>query len=1125
MPSTPTAEQAVQTYFADVRAVQATGAGVAETSYYPALFGLLGSIGATLNPRVHAVNHLSNLGAGIPDGGFFDASQLQRGGNQDTLRGQLPSRGALEVKSPAEHVTDVATGQQVARYLDLYGLVLVTNLRAFALYSRENGQPRLLESLELAPSAAAFAALLGNKELRDAHAAPLAEFLTRALQANAPLTSPEGVAWFLASYAREARHRLNHTPLEALASLKGALSEALDLNFTDEQGERFFRATLVQTLWYGLFSAWVLHAEQQPHAPFNWRAAAWDLHLPVMQRLFSDLANPAAQHSLNLTDLLDRTAATLARVDFPAFTQKFQGDAVQYFYEPFLAAYDTELRKQFGVWYTPREVVAYMVERVDQALKTRLGLPLGLADPGVYVLDPATGTGSYLTATLDRIWHTLKDQPDFDDAALDDLRTAVKERLIGFEIMPAPYVIAHLRLSQQLARYGVTLRASDPQNPGHPERAAVYLTNALTNWHDTPPRLALPELQAEQDAAQHVKKHTPILVILGNPPYSAFVGTSQDEEGGLIDTYKQGLNTTWGIRKFNLDDLYVRFYRVAERKIAEGGRGIVSFISPYSYLSDPSFVVMRRTLLGEFDHLTFDNLNGDSRETGKRTPDGQPDPSIFSTPLNRAGIRSGTAISLLVKTGQPGAPTVQYREFWGAGKAQQLVEALKGGGPEYTPAAPTEANRFSFRPEQSSTEYQSWPKVVELAGEAPISGLQEMRRGRLMGFSKEEVAGNMVKYFNPSISFEELKLARVGPVIDGGGFKAESAREKLLDQETYSEQKIMQYHLYPLDKRWAYYSERPPLWNRARPELVRHHGGGNSYFITRSFSERPGENVVTLMTSALPDYHLLRPNAVAIPILKKPEKSALGGLFGDTSLPIANLSPRARAYLASLGAPDPDSSPDAAALLWHHGLAVGFSGAYLSGNADGLAGDWPRIPLPGTLTALSESARLGARVAELLDDPQAQVAPELGAVGCLKRVGEDTHGYEVRAGWGALQRGNVVMPGRGRMAERAAVGLPPELGERVLDVSLNGGWVWENVPVPVWEYTIGGYQVMKKWLSYREFGVLGRALTLDEVREVSRMARRLAELVLLGPHLDANYERVRGDVWAWAASGEVEVAR
>ncbi|PIG99739.1 type ISP restriction/modification enzyme [Deinococcus sp. UR1] len=736
----------------------------------------------------------------------------------------------------------------------------------------------------------------------------------------------------------------------------------------------------------------------------------------------------------------------------------------------------------------------------------------------MYVLDPATGTGSYLTATLDRIWRTLKAQPDFDDATLDDLRAAVKERLIGFEIMPAPYVIAHLRLSQQLARYGVTLRPSDPAHPAKPERAAVYLTNALTNWHTIPEPLSMPELQAEQDAAQHVKKSAPILVILGNPPYSAFAGTSQTEEGDLIADYKQGLVTEWGIRKFNLDDLYVRFYRIAERKVAQGGRGIVSFISPSSCLNDPSFVVMRRKLLTEFDHLTFDNLNGDSRETGKRTPDGQPDPSIFSTPSNRAGIRSGTAVSLLVRTGQGGDPTVQYREFWGAGKGTQLLDALHGTGPAYQPAAPTPANRHTFRPETSSADYQSWPKVVELAERDFFQGMDEDRGGALYDMQPQDLEIRMKSFFDTSLSFSAFEAIGGGLARNSAGYVAESVRLSAQKEEGYDERKILRYVLRPFDVRSAYVTTIPQVWKRARPDYQEQYFAGG-FFITRSAAAASEEGVPFYFTSDRIARDALRGHAVAIPLILE-SKSASDGLFASSEPTLrANLSPQARAYLASLGAPDPDASPAGAALLWHHALAVGFSGAYLSEHAGGIAGDWPRIPLPGSLSALTESAALGARVAALLDDPQVPTRPELGAVGRLKRVGEDVHGFEVRAGWGALQRGNVVMPGRGRTTERAADGLPPELGERVLDVALNDAWVWENVPALVWEYTIGGYQVMKKWLSYREFGVLGRALTLDEAREVSRMARRLAELVLLGPQLDASYARVQGDVWAWGAGG------
>ena len=175
-----------------------------------------------------------------------------------------------------------------------------------------------------------------------------------------------------------------------------------------------------------------------------------------------------------------------------------------------------------------------------------------------------------------------------------------------------------------------------------------------------------------------MKQSKPILVILGNPPYNAFAGTSAIEEGGLVDAYKAGLVKEWGIKKFNLDDLYVRFFRLAERRIAEKtGEGVVCFISNFSYLSDPSFVVMRQRFLQEFDRMWFDSLNGDSRETGKLTPEGKPDPSVFSTQYNREGIRVGTTIGLMVrKAERDDAPTVRLKQFWGVTKREALTASL-----------------------------------------------------------------------------------------------------------------------------------------------------------------------------------------------------------------------------------------------------------------------------------------------------------------------------------------------------------------------------------------------------------------------------------------------------------------
>jgi predicted helicase len=170
--------------------------------------------------------------------------------------------------------------------------------------------------------------------------------------------------------------------------------------------------------------------------------------------------------------------------------------------------------------------------------------------------------------------------------------------------------------------------------------------------------------------------------VLGNPPYFAFAGVSPLEEDGLVEPYKEGLLSDWNIRKYNLDELYVRFLRLAERRIAEmSKRGIVCYISSYSYLSDPSFVVVRKRFYQEFQYAWIDCLNGDSRETGKRTPDGKPDPSVFSTEYNKAGIRLGTAIGLFAKSDERGTgAVVRYREFWGSDKRAVLTDTLEYKG-------------------------------------------------------------------------------------------------------------------------------------------------------------------------------------------------------------------------------------------------------------------------------------------------------------------------------------------------------------------------------------------------------------------------------------------------------------
>lgn len=708
------------------------GGGVAETSGYAALANLLNEVGGGLKPKTRCILHPHNQGAGIPDGGLYTVDQFERKSAGKLKSNQVPSRGVVEVKSTGEEVAKVAQSGQVLGYLERYRRVLVTNYRDFVLVGYDAaGRPAQLETYSLAASEAEFwAQALHPRTMARVHGDPLTEYLKRVMLSAAPLAAPEDVAWFLASYARDAKARIEESELPALTVVREALEEALGIRFEGEKGEHFFRSTLVQTLFYGIFSAWVLWSNDRPPddraARFDWRGSAWTLQVPVIRALFEQVATPGKLEPLRLVEVLDWAAAALNRVDRAAFFSRFEeSHAVQYFYEPFLEAFDPELRKELGVWYTPPEVVQYMVARVDTVLREELDIADGLADPRVYVLDPCCGTGTYLLEVLERIALTL-DEKGGDALNTDDLKRAAMTRVFGFEIMPAPFVIAHLQLGLFLQHAGA------PFSEHAGERAAVYLTNALTGWekpHDHAHRLPFPELEDERDAAEKVKRDLPILVILGNPPYNAFAGVSPTEEGESVDVYKRGLVTKWGIKKFNLDDLYVRFFRLAERRIAEmTGRGIVCFISNFSYLSDPSFVVMRKRLLEQFDKIWIDCLNGDSRITGKLTPDGKPDPSIFSTPRNREGIRVGTAIALLARSGKADeCGAVGFREFWGADKRSDLVQQLDGDRPYQEVRAIQEA-RFSFRPSYSDEQYFSWPATEELSEVAPFAGLLEKKR-------------------------------------------------------------------------------------------------------------------------------------------------------------------------------------------------------------------------------------------------------------------------------------------------------------------------------------------------------------------------------------------------------------
>ena len=330
---------AVEDYLTDLRKIRASGGGTGERSYYPPLTNLLNAVGSTLKPKVFCISELAQQGAGHPDIGLYAAKQVQKG---KPRQGQIPECGVLEVKSADDDAWLTVGSEQVSKYWSKYRLVLVTNTRDFVLLGEDSaGQPTKLETFRIAESVTDFESRLQTpRAFANNVGAALGEYLSRALSHRATLVEPKDLAQLLASYARDGLGRVEAAgDAPSLNIVRSAIEEALGVRFEGQRGAAFFRSTLVQTFFYGVFAAWVLWARQTPPPTgrFDWRIAVWHLRAPVLRALFQQVSDPGRLQPLGLVEVLDWTSAALDRVDRVAFFDRFsEGQAVPYFYEPFV---------------------------------------------------------------------------------------------------------------------------------------------------------------------------------------------------------------------------------------------------------------------------------------------------------------------------------------------------------------------------------------------------------------------------------------------------------------------------------------------------------------------------------------------------------------------------------------------------------------------------------------------------------------------------------------------------------------------------------------------------------------------------------------------------------------------
>jgi Type ISP C-terminal specificity domain/N-6 DNA Methylase len=1156
----PKLVKAAKSYSRDVADLLPAGS-TTEATFYPAIRSLLSAAleaeDLPFDVRINTSEQKTGGGVNLPDVALYDS-----GGKFLVVCG--------EVKLPDQEIEDLGFStegkNQIGRYLAATRAVILCNIRAFALltikpdWKGDGPVPpearRIEQIVELWPS---VAALKQKKQVTSESLEAFADLVETAVTRFAPIAEPESLARILARQARRAKADLPERFTHAVQGLLDDFGKALGVTFVGREGEEFFRSSLIQTAFYGLFAGWALWWQGDRAKLFRWEDLSDYLKIPFLGSLFYEFRHPSRIKELRLAEHLDVATETLSRVDGDLFFKHFRfptlkhaeetaTTAIMHFYEPFLEAFDPDLRKELGVWYTPSQIVRYQVGKIDRLLREDLGCIRGFADENVIVLDPACGTGAYLLEVLRYAAAQLEEEGAGGTLAAK-LLDAVCRRFIGFEILTAPFVISQLQLYLLLSRLGVA--------PDEKHRPAVFLTNALTGWHG-PDQLKLnfPELQEEHDLARNVKRDAKIIVVLGNPPYNRFVGVPLEEEADLVDHYKgitrnkdgkqvgqTVLYSRWGVRKHLLDDLYIRFFRLADIRIGEKAKfGVVSFISNSSYLAGHSHPIMRESLLGHFDTVWVDNLHG-NRIASERTPWGQSCETIFNTEGIGPGIKVGTSISTFLKRGAPASrpARVFIRDFWGraARKRDALLSSLgmdswspadlqtaaeRPEGPRpYQEFHPSEKTAWKFTSAKESG-FEDWPALDDLfprsfQGVNPNRGLN----GSVIDIDRNALEARMQDYFS-DMSFGELQKRYPDLCEPRARYEPKTVRERLLKSGRFDGHKVLPYVLFPLDARWIYYEKEAKFLNESRPELG-DHLKGNEFLVGTPQARRVSESR-PLLVPGLFDLHLHDWGSVGFPAEVNPHEE-IRGLFKpdpDQLVPSANLAKEVWSNLQTEWKLQGDLyGSDAKHLcraLFRYCIAIAHAPQYERDHKDLLAQDWPHIPIPKDEAQFSASVDLGSQVARLLD-PLADAATILKAL-----LGKDSKTLAVieRSGGGSISDSELIVEysyygaATGKWEERApkeTEPLHPEWGEVTGNLYLNDSIFLSHVPKEVWRYELGGYPVLKKWLGYRHAERRRNApLSMRELDWFRSIVLRVAALLLLRPQLDQAYEKATAGAWS-----------
>ena len=700
-----------------------------------------------------------------------------------------------------------------------------------------------------------------------------------------------------------------------------------------------------------------------------------------------------------------------------------EDDPYIYFYENFLAAYDAKQRERRGVYYTPPPVVKFIVRAVDDLLRRDFGLSDGLAETGaVTALDFAAGTGTFM---LEMMRTVLAGAPPAHRNMLTHAH--LLKNFYGFELIMAPYVIAHLKLSQFLADHDVPLERD--------ERINIFLTNTLERIGKQIALPMMPKLADEANRAQAIKDSS-VLVVCGNPPYSAVSQNTGEWIVGLIADYKKVDGNPLGEAnpKVLLDD-YVKFIRFAQWKMENVERGIVAIITNHGFLDNPTFRGMRQSLMDTFDALYFLDLHGNAnkRETA---PDGGKDENVFD-------IRQGVAISLLVKNPATKKKGVYHADLYGkrTAKYQQCAEQSVDGiqWKKVKPATPFYL--FIPRDERVAKKYEKFYSVKDIFT-AQSTGIKSHRDHFAFAFDAQEIKTRIKKMTDANISTENLR--EMYDLKDTRDWGLENARKRLTSHHSFD--KFLKPCLYrPFDIRWCYYGGE--TLELPRPEVMGHLLAGENIALSVSRSatgQTSWQDVFVMDKIAEFGVMSTRPgnSAPLFPLYRYDNEM-------NQTTRRENLTPEFRRWID-----DRYGTAHSPEKILGCIYAILHSPDYRKRYADFLRTDFPRIPFPDNNDEFQRLAAIGGELikAHLLRDHCTGALAKHCGTGTTHQVKTIRHD-------GKTER-----------------------------LYFNKDEWFAPVPPQVFTFQIGGYQPLDKYLKSRK----GRPLTLPETDTIQKAANAIA---------------------------------